>query len=126
MSEAGFLQTLHTLGYLGYTLKDGNGNLFRSAERVARELASAPPGGVMAGAICGEAMRKATAAIADELFPEGTRVSYHAPHDLSEKFRGVCTRYTSTSNGEVCRIVTIDGTDDTHDCCVDLLEVIDA
>ena len=121
----GFDSAIGVLRYLGYTIQDGKGRMFRSIQRAAAEMGDNPPGGIMAGTICGKKMEEVTQAICDEMFPKGTRVSYHAPHDWTEKFRGTCTEFTQKQNAEVCRIVQLDGDKETHPCCVDLLEVLD-
>jgi hypothetical protein len=125
MSNFGFDKAIDTLRYLGYTIQDGKGNMYRSIQRAASEMASSPPGGIMAGSTCATKMREVSLKICEEVFPPGTRVSYHAAHDLSEKFRGVCTEHTRTVNNEHCRMVKPDDGGEERECCVDLLELVE-
>jgi hypothetical protein len=124
MSSYGFDSAIGVLRYLGYTIEDGRGCMFRSIRRAAAELSENPPGGIMAGTICAKKMKDVTLALCQEMFPAGTPVSYHAPHDWSVKFTGVCSDYTACVNNEYCRIVTVDESDDVVSCSVDLLEVL--
>ena len=124
-SNCNFDQAVGVMRDLGYTIEDGRGVMYRSIRRAAREMSDNPLSGIMAGIIIAQKISAVTLAICNDTFPAGTRVTYHQPHDWAVKFSGTCTEYTAKINGEYLRIVHEDNSDDTHRCCVDLLEVID-
>jgi hypothetical protein len=115
---------IETLRYLGYVTHNADGSITSTAFRCAANLANAGQylGGIMAGCKAASEWDLATAQLAAEQFPAGTRVAIRNSAFNRVIASGTVSEHFTERGRTYCRVLRDDGT--TTDESVDSLDTL--